>query len=190
MNVPGIQPLVQLRLLSLLKTPSGTETQAFQGDLIALVVGTRSCFTAFSRAFAVAPYDSLRSPRLVINGTSFGATSQGSGWDTQNTRVSAPDGVNRRDRHRGRAHPGRVIRPAARLGKGVEAALDQHRLQAVIKHMTRRARHLRPAHHQIPLTSLLPSHRHRQTPLQIREPENQTAPTWLCLESGGNLRMA
>ena len=35
-------------------------------------------------------------------------------------------------RHRGRAHPGRVIRPAAHLGKGVEAALDQHRLQAVI----------------------------------------------------------
>ena len=81
-------------------------------------------------------------------------------------------------RHRGRAHPGRVIRPAARLGKGVEAALDQHRLQAVIKHMTRRARHLRPAHHQVPLTILLPSHRHRQIPLQIREPENQTAPTY------------
>ena len=62
-------------------------------------------------------------------------------------------------RHRGRAHPGRVIRPAARLGKGVEAALDQHRLQAVIKHMTRRARHLRPAHHQVPLTipSAVPS---------------------------------
>ena len=58
---------------------------------------TRSCFTAFSRTFAVAPCDSLRSPRLVINGTDFGATSQGSGWDTQNTRVSAPDGVNRRD---------------------------------------------------------------------------------------------
>ena len=65
--------------------------------MIALVVGTRSCFTAFSRTFAVAPCDSLRSPRLVINGTSFGATSQASGWDTQNTRVSAPDGVNRRD---------------------------------------------------------------------------------------------
>ena len=71
-------------------------------------------------------------------------------------------------RHRGRAHPGRVIRPAARLGKGVEAALDQHRLQAVIKHMTRRARHLRPAHHQVPLTILLPSHRHPQIPLQPR----------------------
>ena len=46
-----------------------------------------------------------------------------------------------------------------------------------IKHMTRRARHLRPAHHQVLLTILLPSHRHRQIPLQIREPENQTAPT-------------
>ena len=64
---------------------------------IAFVTRTRSCVTAFSRAFAVAPCDSLRSPRLVINGTSFGATSQASGWDTQNTRVSAPDGVNRRD---------------------------------------------------------------------------------------------
>ena len=70
-----------------------------------------------------------------------------------------------------------TITAMGRLGKGVEAALDQHRLQAVIKHMTRRARHLRPAHHQVPLTILLPSHRHRQIPLQIREPENQTAPT-------------
>ena len=44
-----------------------------------------------------------------------GATSQASGWDTQNTRVSAPDGVYRRDnrhrqdpsrrRHRPRLHP-------------------------------------------------------------------------------------
>ena len=86
-----------IRRLSLLLTPSGAEIQAFQGDLIAFVVCTRSCFTAFSRAFAVAPCDNLRSPRLVINRTSFGATSQASGWDTQNTRVSAPDGVNRRD---------------------------------------------------------------------------------------------
>ena len=30
---------------------------------------------------------------------SLGATSQASGWDTQNTRVSAPDGVYRRDSH-------------------------------------------------------------------------------------------
>ena len=85
-------------VLSLLLTPSGAEILAFQGDLIAFVVCTRSCFTAFSRAFAVAPCDNLRSPRLVINRTSFGATSQASGWDTQNTRVFAPDGVNRRDR--------------------------------------------------------------------------------------------
>ena len=60
-----------------------------------------------SKAFAVAPCDSLRSPRLVINGTSFGATSQASGWDTQNTRVSAPDGVNRRDNGVGRCAPWR-----------------------------------------------------------------------------------
>ena len=92
------QELIMLTdALSLLLTPSGAEILAFQGDLIAFVVCTRSCFTAFSRAFAVAPCDNLRSPRLVINRTSFGATSQASGWDTQNTRVSAPDGVNRRD---------------------------------------------------------------------------------------------
>ena len=46
-----------------------------------------------------------------------------------------------------------------------------------VEKWTARARHLRPAHHQVPLTILLPSHRHRQIPLQIREPENQTAPT-------------
>ena len=40
---------------------------------IAFVTRTRSCFTAFSRTFAVAPCDSLRSPRLVINWASFGA---------------------------------------------------------------------------------------------------------------------
>ena len=40
---------------------------------IALVTRTRSCFTAFSRTFAVAPCDSSRSSRLVINWTSFGA---------------------------------------------------------------------------------------------------------------------
>ena len=34
---------------------------------------TRSCFTAFSRSFAIAPCDSSRSSRLVINWTSFGA---------------------------------------------------------------------------------------------------------------------
>ena len=90
--------VLKRKRLSLLLTPSGAEILAFQGDLIAFVVCTRSCFTAFSRAFAVAPCDNLRSPRLVINRTSFGATSQASGWDTQNTRVSAPDGVNRRDK--------------------------------------------------------------------------------------------
>ena len=91
-----------------------------------LVVGTRSCFTAFSWAFAVAPCDSLRSPRLVINGTTFGATGQGSGWDTQNTRVSAPDGVYRRDRSRTLGHctkclpgsnPSLVPRPLLRCRK-------------------------------------------------------------------------
>ena len=32
------------------------------------------------------------------------------------------------------------------------------------KHMTRRARHLRPAYHQVPLTILLLSHRHQRIP--------------------------
>ena len=40
---------------------------------IAFVTRTRSCVTAFSRTFAVAPCDSSRSSRLVINWTSFGA---------------------------------------------------------------------------------------------------------------------
>ena len=40
---------------------------------IAFVTRTRSCFTAFSRSFAIAPCDSSRSSRLVINWTSFGA---------------------------------------------------------------------------------------------------------------------
>ena len=61
------------------------------------MVCTRSCFTAFSRAFAVAPCNSSRSSRLVINWTSFGATIEASRWSTQNTRISVPDGINRRD---------------------------------------------------------------------------------------------
>ena len=65
---------------------------------IALVACTRSCFRAFSRAFAVAPCDSPGSSRFAINGTSFGATSQASRQGTQNTRISAPDGINGRDR--------------------------------------------------------------------------------------------
>ena len=70
-----------------------------------------------------------------------------------------------------------VIGPTGRLGKAVETALDQYRLQTVVKHMTRRARHLRPAYHQVPLTILLLSHRHQRIPLQARTPENQTMPT-------------
>ena len=67
-------------------------------------------------------------------------------------------------RHRRRPQPGRVIGPTGRLGKAVETALDQYRLQTVVKHMTRRARHLRPAYHQVPLTILLLSHRHQRIP--------------------------
>ena len=69
------------------------------GGPIAFVTRTRSCFTAFSRTFAVAPCDSSRSSRLVINWTSFGATSEASRWSAQNTRISVPDGIYRRDRH-------------------------------------------------------------------------------------------
>ena len=79
--------------------------------------------------------------------------------------------------HRRRPHHGRVIGLADRLGEAVEAALDQYQLQAVVKYMTWRARHLRPAHHQVPLTILLLSHRHQRTPLQASTPENQTMPT-------------
>ena len=65
---------------------------------IALVACTRSCFTAFSRASPVAPCDSLRLSRLVINWTFFDATRDASRWSAQNTKASAPYEINRRDR--------------------------------------------------------------------------------------------
>ena len=51
-------------------------------------------------------------------------------------------------RHRRRAHLRRVIRLACRLDKAVKTARDQHFLKPVVKHMARRARHLRPGHHR------------------------------------------
>ena len=78
---------------------------------------------------------------------------------------------------RRRPHPGRDRAGRPPSGEAVEAALDQYQLQAVVKYMTWRARHLQPAHHQVPLTILLLSHRHQRTPLQARTPENQTMPT-------------
>ena len=39
-------------------------------------------------------------PKLVINWTSFGATSEASRWNAQNTRISVPDGIYRRGRRR------------------------------------------------------------------------------------------
>ena len=50
------------------------------------------------RQGSVAPCDSSRSSRLVINWTSFNATSEASRWSAQNTRISVPDGIFRRDR--------------------------------------------------------------------------------------------
>ena len=64
-----------------------------------------------------------------------------------------------------------------RLREAVKPPYRSDELQAVVKYMTWRARHLRPAHHQVPLTILLLSHRHQRTPLQARTPENQTMPT-------------
>ena len=78
--------------------------------------------------------------------------------------VACGRSARRSRRHRRRPQPGRVIGPTGRLGKAVETALDQYRLQTVVKHMTRRARHLRPAYHQVPLTILLLSHRHQRIP--------------------------
>src|SRR3954454_24485552 len=69
-------------------------------------------------------------------------------------------------RHRGRAHGLGVERSAGVLHEAVEPSCDQHLLQPIVEHVTRRARHLGPHHHQVALTIALPTHRHSQTPVQ------------------------
>src|SRR3954470_4724797 len=59
-----------------------------------------------------------------------------------------------------------VVCLAGVLYKAVEPGSDQHLLQEVVEHVTRRARHLGPHHHQLALTIALPTHRHSQTPVQ------------------------
>jgi hypothetical protein len=53
-----------------------------------------------------------------------------------------------------------VVRRALLLGEAVEPGRDQHRLQAIVEGVPRRARQLRPAEHQIGLSLALPSQRH------------------------------
>ena len=70
-------------------------------------------------------------------------------------------------RHRRRPHPRRGIGLAGCLDKSVEVGFNQRRLQTIVEYMTRQARHLRPADHQIRLAILLLSHRHcRLLPLK------------------------
>ena len=79
-------------------------------------------------------------------------------------------------RQRRPAPPARVVGRAPRLGEAVEPGLDQHRLQAVVEGVPRRARQLRPAHHQIGLPLALPAQRHA-CPRAVTAAANQPDPT-------------
>ena len=69
-----------------------------------------------------------------------------------------------------------VVRRALRLGEAVEPGLDQDGLQAVVERVARRARHLRPADHQIRLPITLPPQRHAR-PRNVTTAANQRNPT-------------
>jgi hypothetical protein len=60
-----------------------------------------------------------------------------------------------------------IVRRALLFGEAVEPGLEQHRLQAVVEDVPRRAGQLHPADHQLRLPLALPSQRHaRPTPLR------------------------
>jgi hypothetical protein len=56
--------------------------------------------------------------------------------------------------------PQHEIPNTPRLGEGVEAGLEQYRLEPIVKDVPRRPWHLPPRHHQITLSIPLPSQRH------------------------------
>src|SRR5204862_147991 len=58
----------------------------------------------------------------------------------------------------------RVVGRAVALGEAIKPGLDQHRLQAVVEGVPRRARQLRPADHQVRLSLTLPAQRHDRSP--------------------------
>jgi hypothetical protein len=61
----------------------------------------------------------------------------------------------------GGSEGGRIEWFAGFLDENLEAGLAQELLQAVIEHMTRRARHLTPCHHEVTLKLRLTPHCHR-----------------------------
>ena len=61
------------------------------------------------------------------------------------------------------------------LNKRVEARRDQHSLQSVVEHVSRRARHLRPRNQHVRLPFPLPSKRHPPPAFLVGWPANQTA---------------
>ena len=65
-----------------------------------------------------------------------------------------------------------VVGRALLLGEAVEPGLDQHRLQAIVEGVPRRARQLRPADHQIRLPLALPPQRHAR-PRTVTAAANQ-----------------
>src|SRR5687767_1644801 len=56
-----------------------------------------------------------------------------------------------------------VIRRTLRLGEAVEPGLEQHRLQAIVEDVPRRAGQFRPADHQLRLSFTLPPQRHARS---------------------------
>ena len=79
-------------------------------------------------------------------------------------------------RQRRPALPAGIVGRALLLGEAVEPGLDQHRLQAIVEGVPRRARQLRPADHQIRLPLALPPQRHAH-PRTVTTTANQPRPT-------------
>ena len=77
-------------------------------------------------------------------------------------------------RQRRAAATRRILLRALRLNERVEARRDQHCLQLVVEHVSRRARHLRPRNQHVRLPFPLPSKSHPPPAFLVGRPANQT----------------
>ena len=77
-------------------------------------------------------------------------------------------------RQRRAAATRRIVLRALPLNEPVEARRDQHSLQSVVEHVSRRARHLRPRNQHVRLPFPLPSKRHPPPAFLVGWLANQT----------------
>src|SRR5215207_9740108 len=68
-----------------------------------------------------------------------------------------------------------IVRRTLAFREAVEPGVDEHRLQAIVEGVPRRARQLRPAHHQVAPSPALPPQRHA-CPRLVTEAANHPTP--------------